>query len=133
MDGNQKTFSWLHEIRGRAIVRHREKILLTGATGYSGGRLLRNLESDSYPVRCLLRRPEVLSPHAATTEVVRGDLLKPETLPAAMRGVTAAYYLVHSMGSGGNYAEERGQDCPLSQCSVPEPDARIPAKGGSAC
>ena len=107
MDGKQIAFSWLDEIRDRAIVRHREKILLTGATGYIGGRLLRNLESDSYPVRCLLRRPEVLSPHAAaTTEVVRGDLLKPETLPATMRGVTAAYYLVHSMGSGGNYAHE---------------------------
>ena len=88
------------------MVHHREKILLTGATGYIGGRLLRSLEADSYPVRCLIRRPEVLSPHAATTEAVRGDLLKPETLPAAMRGITAAYYLVHSMGSGGNYAHE---------------------------
>ena len=80
----------------------REKILLTRSTGYIGGRLLRRLEADSCPVRCLVRRPEVLGPQvAATTEVAGGDLLKPETLPAAMRGITTAYYLVHSMASDG--------------------------------
>lgn len=88
------------------MVRHGEKILLTGATGYIGGRLLRRLESDLYPVRCLVRRPEVLSPRAATTEVMGGDLLKPETLPKSMQGITTAYYLVHSMASGGDYAEQ---------------------------
>ena len=85
----------------------REKILLTGSTGYIGGRLLRRLEADSYPVRCLFRRPEVLGPQvAATTEVAGGDLLKPETLPAAMRGITTAYYLVHSMASEADYADQ---------------------------
>ena len=86
------------EAAGR--VRPREKILLTGSTEYIGGRLLRRLEADSFPVRCLVRRPEVLGPQvAATIEVAGGDLLKPETLPAAMRGITTAYYLVHSMAS----------------------------------
>ena len=85
----------------------REKILLTGSTGYIGGRLLRRLEAESYAVRCLVRRPQALRPRATdNTEVVEGDLLKPQTLPAAMRGVSTAYYLVHSMASEGNYAEE---------------------------
>lgn len=83
----------------------RKKILLTGATGYIGGRLRRRLEAESREVRCLARRPEVLEPQVAQrTEVVRGDLLKPETLPAAMRGISTAYYLVHSMASGGDFA-----------------------------
>ena len=88
-------------------VRPREKILLTGSTGYIGGRLLRRLEADSFPVRCLVRRPEVLGPQvAATIKVAGGDLLKPETLPAAMRGITTAYYLVHSMASEADYADQ---------------------------
>ena len=84
----------------------RENILLTGSTGYVGGRLLRRLEAESFAVRCLVRRPEVLRPQAAdTTEVVEGDLLKPETLPEAMRGISTAVYLVHSMASAGDYAD----------------------------
>ncbi len=83
------------------------KILLTGATGYIGGRLRRRLEAESHELRCLARRPEVLEPHVAPrTEVVRGDLLKPATLPAAMRGISTAYYLVHSMASGGDFIRE---------------------------
>ena len=89
------------------MIRQREKILLTGATGYVGGRLLRQLEADYYAIRCLVRRPGIIRPQAAaTTEVVRGDLLKPATLPAAMREITTAYYLVHSMASGEDYADE---------------------------
>ncbi len=85
----------------------RKIILLTGATGYIGGRLRRRLEADSHQVRCLARRPEILEAQVApSTEVVRGDLLRPETLPAAMRGVSTAYYLVHSMASGGDFAAE---------------------------
>ena len=90
-----------------AVSSVRGKILLTGPTGYIGGRLLRRLEAESYAVRCLVRRPQALRPRATdNTEVVEGDLLKPQTLPAAMRGVSTAYYLVHSMASEGNYAEE---------------------------
>ena len=83
------------------------RILVTGATGYIGGRLLARLEEQSRSVRCLARRPEFLRRRVdAGTEVVRGDLSRPETLSAAMRGVSTAYYLVHSMASGGSFAEE---------------------------
>ncbi|MEO5567553.1 MAG: NAD(P)H-binding protein, partial [Gemmatimonadaceae bacterium] len=75
-------------------------ILLTGATGYIGGRLLRLLESDGHRVRCLARRPETLRQKVGpATEVVAGDLLDRSSLDVAMEGVEAAYYLVHSMGS----------------------------------
>jgi uncharacterized protein YbjT (DUF2867 family) len=75
-------------------------ILLTGATGYIGGRLLKALEHTAYPLRCLARRPQFLQARVApTTEVVSGDVLDPESLARAMHGIHTAYYLVHSMGS----------------------------------
>jgi len=81
-------------------------ILLTGASGYVGGRLRRLLEERGLPLRCLARRPEQLTPRVAgTTEVVAGDVLKAETLPAAFEGVDAAYYLIHSMGSELDFEE----------------------------
>ena len=82
-------------------------ILLTGASGYIGGRLLRALEAKGAPVRCLARRPEYLAGRvAAGTEVVQGDVLNSDSLAAALRGVGTAYYLVHSMASGQSYAED---------------------------
>jgi len=80
-------------------------VLLTGATGYVGGRLLHHLESDPrLRVRCLTRRPEALAGRAAgDTQLVRGDVLDPPSLAEAMRGVHTAYYLVHSMGSKGDF------------------------------
>ena len=76
------------------------RVLLTGATGYIGGRLLRLLERQGYRVRCLARRPEVLRQKVGpSTEVVAGDVLNLPSLDIALRGVDAAYYLVHSMGS----------------------------------
>ncbi len=81
-------------------------IALTGATGYVGGRLLHALEARGARVRCLSRRPEYLEARVAPgTEVVLGDMLRPETLRPALEGVETAYYLVHSMGSGGSFAE----------------------------
>ena len=84
-------------------------ILLTGATGYVGGRLLTALLAAGHRVRCLARRPEVLrSRFEGTAEVVQGDLLEAGTLPAAMEGVHTAYYLVHSMMRGARFeAEDR--------------------------
>jgi uncharacterized protein YbjT (DUF2867 family) len=76
------------------------RTLLTGATGYIGGRLLGLLEAEGYQVRCLARRPEALRRRMGpATEVVGGDLLDRSTLDLAMANVDAAYYLVHSMGS----------------------------------
>src|SRR6476619_259141 len=86
-------------------------ILLTGATGYVGGRLLRVFEQEGYRVRCLARRPEFLRPKVSCggTEIVAGDVLDPASLRAALRGVSVAYYLVHSMGSAGSFEENDRQ------------------------
>src|SRR5512141_2748132 len=89
--------------------RARGLILLTGATGYVGGRLLRALEAAGKPVRCLVRRPEFLrSRAAASTEILQGDALNAESLNQAMQGISSAYYLLHSMAASGDFeAEER--------------------------
>ena len=85
-------------------------ILLTGATGYVGGRLLRVLEQQGYRVRCLARHPEFLKPKTSSeTEIVPGDVLDPTSLSAALRGVSVAYYMVHSMGSAGSFEENDRQ------------------------
>jgi len=81
-------------------------VLLTGATGYVGGHLLRSLESKGHRVRCLARHPEALEQKAGpSTEVVPGDVLDRPSLDSALNGVKAAYYLVHSMGSSGSFEE----------------------------
>ncbi len=75
-------------------------ILLTGATGYVGGRLLKALEETRQPIRCLARRPRFLQPKVGpNTEVRAGDVLEPESLTVALEGVHTAYYLIHSMNS----------------------------------
>jgi uncharacterized protein YbjT (DUF2867 family) len=80
-------------------------ILLTGATGYVGGRLLGALEARGERLRCLARRPEYLRPRVAeSTEVVPGDVLDAPSLPDAVRGIDTAYYLIHSMGDSGDFA-----------------------------
>jgi uncharacterized protein YbjT (DUF2867 family) len=80
-------------------------ILVTGATGYVGGRLVAALERDGHRVRCLARRPETLRGRAGPgTEVVQGDCLEPATLRPALAGVHTAYYLVHSMGAARDFA-----------------------------
>jgi uncharacterized protein YbjT (DUF2867 family) len=82
-------------------------ILVTGATGYVGGRLLKALENRGRRVRCMARRPEFLLPRVApSTEVVPGDALDRNSLDGALRGVTTAYYLIHSMGSARSFEEE---------------------------
>ncbi len=84
----------------------RRLILLTGATGYIGGRLLKALEEAGCQVRCLARRPDYLKARVGPgTQIVQADCLAPETLVAAMEGVQTAYYLVHSMGAEGEFEE----------------------------
>jgi len=81
-------------------------VLVTGATGYIGGRLLRRFEERGRAVRCLVREPSRLSATAATTEVVTGDCLNAASLDRALAGgVQTAYYLVHSMAGGVDFAE----------------------------
>lgn len=80
-------------------------MLLTGATGYVGGRLLTALEERGERIRCLARRPDVLAPRVrASTAVVGGDVSDPATLGAALAGVHDAFYLVHSMDAHGEFA-----------------------------
>ena len=83
-------------------------ILVTGATGYIGGRLVPQLLSKGYRVRCLARDPERLRGRDWTgeVEVVAGDVLDRGSLGPALAGCGAAYYLVHSMAAGeGSFCE----------------------------
>jgi uncharacterized protein YbjT (DUF2867 family) len=83
------------------------RVLLTGATGYVGGRLLPVLEQTGVRVRCLARRPEYLAGRIRPdTEIVRGDCLDPASLPPALAHVHTAYYLVHSLGARGSFEEQ---------------------------
>jgi uncharacterized protein YbjT (DUF2867 family)/tryptophan-rich sensory protein len=83
-----------------------ERILLTGATGYVGGRLLDRLAERFSHVRCLARRPESLSGRVAeSVEIVQGDVLDRESLTPALKGIRTAYYLIHSMGSNADFEE----------------------------
>jgi uncharacterized protein YbjT (DUF2867 family) len=72
--------------------------LVTGATGYVGGRLLVRLAAEGRPVRALARRPELVH----DVDVVRADLLTGSGLEEALYGCSTAYYLVHSMEPGAN-------------------------------
>jgi uncharacterized protein YbjT (DUF2867 family) len=85
-------------------------VLLTGATGYVGGRLLQALESGGYRLRCMARRPEALRGRVGkNTEVIAGDCFETASLAAALAGAHTAYYLVHSMGAGGSFEEKDRQ------------------------
>jgi uncharacterized protein YbjT (DUF2867 family) len=84
----------------------RRSILVTGATGYVGGRLLKALERGGERVTVLARRPDYLRAFAApTTEIVEGDVLDSVSLRRALQGVDVAYYLVHSMGAVEDFEE----------------------------
>src|ERR1700728_996514 len=89
---------------------HRSLVLLTGSSGYIGGRLLKALEAAGRPVRCLAPHPEVLvSRVSSSTVVVQADCLDRTSLALALEGVDTAYYLVHSMGSAGQFEDEDRQ------------------------
>lgn len=79
------------------------RCLVTGATGYIGGRLAPRLLDEGYAVRCLVRDPGKLRdvPWASRVEVTRGDVFDPATLTSAFEGVDVAYYLIHSLGERG--------------------------------
>ena len=110
----------------------RKLVLLTGATGYVGGRLLRQLEQRGERVRCLTRRPEALhSRVSSTTKVIAADVLEAPSLEAAFIGVDTAYYFVHSMGASSDFeAEDRRAATNFSQAAAAAGVRRIVYLGG---
>jgi uncharacterized protein YbjT (DUF2867 family) len=82
------------------------RILVTGATGYIGGRLIPRLLDRGHQVRVLVRDEERVRgrPWVNRVEIFRGDLLDPPSVRGLCDGVASAYYLVHSMGSGADFA-----------------------------
>lgn len=85
-------------------------VLLTGATGYVGGRLLSLLEARDTLVRCLARNPEKLRPKTApTTDIIQGDVLDRAALDRAMQGIHTAFYLVHLMSGSKDFEKEDRQ------------------------
>ena len=85
-----------------------EHILVTGATGYIGGRLVPRLLEAGCQVRCFVRDPERLRdfPWVKRVEIVQGDALEAVSLVQAMQGITTAYYLIHGR-QGGRLDAER--------------------------
>ncbi len=87
-------------------MKNNKKILLTGATGYIGGRLLRVLKEAGYSIRCMARRPESLSHWKdGNTEIVYGDPLNKDSLNTIFEGVDVAFYFIHSLGSKESFME----------------------------
>ena len=83
----------------------KKRVLVTGATGYIGGRLVPHLLNLGYRVRILVRDSSRLHGRdwVDEVEIFQGDVLKPETLTAVMDGIDAAYYLIHSMSGGDDF------------------------------
>ncbi len=77
------------------------RALVTGASGYIGSRLVRELHAQGVPVGCIARDPSRIGFDPAI-KVHRADMLDPSSLSAIGDGYTTAYYLVHSMGRGGD-------------------------------
>jgi uncharacterized protein YbjT (DUF2867 family) len=85
-------------------------ILLTGGSGYIGGRLIPILEQQGVKLRCLARSPDkVRSVVKETTEIVQGNVLDPASLDQALQGVHTAYYLVHLMSGSKDFEKEDRQ------------------------
>lgn len=76
------------------------KILITGATGYIGGRLIPRLVEKGYDVRCMVRDVSRAEGRWKGTEVVYGDVHNHDSIKEALTGIDAAYYLIHSMSAG---------------------------------
>lgn len=92
------------------VTEHQPRILLTGSTGYIGGRLIPLLAQQPVKLRCLARNPEKLrSQVRETAEVIRGDVLDAASLDRALAGVHTAYYLVHLMSGSKDFEKEDRQ------------------------
>jgi uncharacterized protein YbjT (DUF2867 family) len=85
--------------------------LVTGASGYIGGRLVPELLAAGYPARCMARDPGKLSdrPWSGEVEVAAADAMDPAAVRRALDGAGVAYYLIHSLGTGASF-EQRDRD-----------------------
>ncbi len=109
------------------------RILVTGATGYLGGRLVPQLLDAGHEVRCLSRSAEKLRdvPWAGAVEVAEGDALDPGALDEALRDVEAVYYLIHSIGTGPQFSEsDRRAATTMAEAAARAGVARIVYLGG---
>src|ERR1700758_5294180 len=89
---------------------NRPLILLTGGSGYVGGRLIPLLEKQGVRLRCLARSPEKMRSRVQSgTEIVQGDVLDPASLDRALQGVHTAYYLVHLMSGSKDFEKDDRQ------------------------
>jgi uncharacterized protein YbjT (DUF2867 family) len=88
-----------------------KNLLVTGATGYVGGRLIPRLLEQGYQVRVFARDALRLSgrPWADQVDIVEGNVLQPSDLPQAMEGIDVAYYLIHNMTERRGYQEQELQ------------------------
>src|SRR5580692_11745534 len=87
------------------------KCLVTGASGYIGGRLAPELLAAGYGVRCLARDPSKLAgrPWSGDVEVAAADAMDAAAVRRALDGIEVAYYLIHSLGTGESF-EQRDRD-----------------------
>lgn len=107
--------------------------LVTGASGYIGGRLVSPLLNDGWTVRVLTRSAASVgdAEWADQVEVVTGDAADAETLRRALEGVDVAYYLIHSMAAGGDFADrDRAIATAFAEIAAEKSVGRIVYLGG---
>ncbi|MEV0534891.1 SDR family oxidoreductase [Kitasatospora sp. NPDC050463] len=109
------------------------RCLVTGATGYIGGRLVPELLAAGHSVRCLVRDPGRLRDHPwrPAVEATAGDVTRPTSLTGAFAGIDVAYYLVHSLGTGRDFeATDRAAARAFGEAAAREGVRRIVYLGG---